>query len=76
MVCIGLRSRINRVLIYKLLYRTDSLTHLEKHRRRFQICEIKYPRRAAECTRNQVGNANIRAQFQQYEIEELLECKS
>ena len=60
-----------------LMYGTESLTLLDKHRSRFQSCEMRYLRRAAGRTRrDRVRNTTIRAQFQQDSITEAMERKA
>jgi hypothetical protein len=67
--------RINKtVFIPTLLYGTESLTILDKHKNRMQTSEMKYLRKVVgKIRRDQIRNTKIRNQLKQESVEVLME---
>ena len=64
----------NTVLVPTLLYGTESLTILDKHKHRMQASEMKYFRKVSGKTRrDQIRNKTIRNQLKQESAEVLME---
>jgi hypothetical protein len=65
------------VYVPTLLYRTESLTILDKHKNRMQASEMKYLRKVIGKTRrDQIRNATIRNRLKQESAEVLTEKRT
>jgi hypothetical protein len=65
------------VFVPTLLYGTESLTVLDKHKNRMQASEMKYLRKVTEKTRrDQIRNTTIRNQLKQELVEVLMEKRT
>ena len=65
------------VFVPTLLYATESVTILDKHKNRMQASEMKYLRKVTGKTRrDQIRNTTIRNQLKQESVEVLMEKRT
>jgi hypothetical protein len=65
------------VFVLTLLYGTESVTVLDKHKNRMQASEMKYLRKMIRKTRrDQIRNTTIRNQLKQESVEVLMEKRT
>ena len=65
------------VFVPTLLYATERLTILDKHKNKMQASEMKYLRKVTGKTRrNQIRNTTIRNQLKQESVEILMEKRT